>query len=160
MADQWIGLKQLEQARSARITGDGNVVLLPIPTTLADHEEITRPTMSCGSCAEKGNVARVRAQIRQGKITAAAAGQTELAEQLKTENAQLLARNRNLVNELRVVQQALAQAPDGSDGRNDQLRRTRPRRRHARSHLRPSNGQPETDAGAKHGHHRGPATAT
>ncbi|MBS2549630.1 site-specific integrase, partial [Catenulispora sp. NL8] len=37
MADQWVGLKHLEQARSARITGDGNVVLLPIPTTLADH---------------------------------------------------------------------------------------------------------------------------
>jgi hypothetical protein len=58
MADQWIGLKQLEQARSARITGDGNVVMPPIPTTLADHEEMTRATMDCGSCAEKGNVAR------------------------------------------------------------------------------------------------------
>jgi hypothetical protein len=32
--------------------------MLPIPTTLADHEEITRATMDCGSCAEKGNVAR------------------------------------------------------------------------------------------------------
>jgi hypothetical protein len=53
---------------------------------------------------------RVRAQIRQDKITAAAAGQTELAEQLKTENTQLLARNKSLVNELRVVQKALAQA--------------------------------------------------
>jgi len=58
MADQWVGLKQLEQARSARITSDGNVVLLPIPTTLTDHEDITRATMDCGSCAEKGNVAR------------------------------------------------------------------------------------------------------
>ena len=44
------------------------------------------------------------------KITAAAAGQTELAEQLKTENAQLLARNKMLANQLRVVQHALAQA--------------------------------------------------
>ncbi|MBG0568807.1 hypothetical protein [Actinoplanes aureus] len=53
---------------------------------------------------------RVRAQIRRDRITAAATGQTEVAEQLKTENAQLLARNKNLVNQLRVVQQALAQA--------------------------------------------------
>lgn len=58
----------------------------------------------------KANADRVRAQIRQDRITAAAAGQTELAEQLKTENAQLLARNKNLVHELRVVRQALAQA--------------------------------------------------
>jgi hypothetical protein len=58
----------------------------------------------------KAHAERVRAQIRQDRITAAAAGQTKLAEQLKTENAQLLARNKNLVNELRVVQQALAQA--------------------------------------------------
>lgn len=58
----------------------------------------------------KANADRVRAQIRQDRITAAAAGQTELAEQLKTENAQLLARNKNLVNELCVVQRALAQA--------------------------------------------------
>jgi hypothetical protein len=58
----------------------------------------------------KANADRVRAQIRQDRITAAAAGQTELAEQLKTENAQLLARNKNLVNELRVVRQALVQA--------------------------------------------------
>jgi hypothetical protein len=60
---------------------------------------------------------RVRAQIRQDKIAAAAANQTELAEQLKTENAQLLARNKKLVNELRVVQQALAQSrADQMDG--------------------------------------------
>jgi hypothetical protein len=58
----------------------------------------------------KAHAERVRAQIRQDRITAAAAGQTELAEQLKTENAQLLSRNKNLVNELRVIQQALAQA--------------------------------------------------
>jgi hypothetical protein len=58
----------------------------------------------------KAYVERVRAQIRQDTITAAAAGQTELAEQLKTENAQLLARNKNLVNELHVVQGALARA--------------------------------------------------
>jgi hypothetical protein len=58
----------------------------------------------------KAHAERVRAQIRQDRITAAAAGQTKLAEQLRTENAQLLARNKNLVNELRVVQQALAQA--------------------------------------------------
>jgi hypothetical protein len=58
MADQWSGLKDLERFRSARITGAGNVVMLPIPTTLADHEQITRATMDCGSCAEKGNVAR------------------------------------------------------------------------------------------------------
>jgi len=53
---------------------------------------------------------RVRAQIRQDKISAAAAGQTELAEQLKSENAQLLARNKALVGQLHVVQQALAEA--------------------------------------------------
>jgi len=65
----------------------------------------------------KAYAGRVRAQIRQDKIAAAAANQTELAEQLKTENAQLLARNKNLVNELRVVQQALAQArADQMDG--------------------------------------------
>jgi hypothetical protein len=58
----------------------------------------------------KAHADRVRAQIRQDRITAAAAGQTELAEQIKTENAQLLARNKTLVNELRVVRQALAQA--------------------------------------------------
>jgi hypothetical protein len=58
----------------------------------------------------KAHANRVRAQIRQDRITAAAAEQTELAEQLKTENAQLLARNRALANQLRVVQQALAQA--------------------------------------------------
>jgi chromosome segregation ATPase len=58
----------------------------------------------------KAHADRVRAQIRQDRITAAAAGQTELAEQLKTENAQLLARNKLLANQLRVVQQALAQA--------------------------------------------------
>jgi hypothetical protein len=58
MADQWSGLKDLERLRSARITGDGNVVMLPIPTTPANHEVITRATMDCGSCAEKGNVAR------------------------------------------------------------------------------------------------------
>jgi hypothetical protein len=58
----------------------------------------------------KAHAERVRAQIRQDRITAAAAGQTKLAEQLKTENTQLLARNKNLVNELRVAQQALAQA--------------------------------------------------
>lgn len=58
----------------------------------------------------KANTDQVRAQIRQDRITAAAAGQTELAEHLKTENVQLLARNKNLVNQLRVVQQALAQA--------------------------------------------------
>jgi hypothetical protein len=58
----------------------------------------------------KAHTDRVRAQIRQDRITAAAAGQTELAEQIKTENAQLLARNKTLVNELRVVRQALAQA--------------------------------------------------
>jgi hypothetical protein len=67
MADQWTGLKRLEQARSARITGDGNVVMLPIPTTLADHEEITRATMDCGSCAEKGNVARHGSACQFGK---------------------------------------------------------------------------------------------
>jgi hypothetical protein len=60
--------------------------------------------------AVKAHADRVRAQIRQDKITAAAAGQTELAEHLKTENAQLLARNKMLVNQLRVVQQALAQS--------------------------------------------------
>lgn len=65
----------------------------------------------------KAHADRVRAQIRQDKITAAAAGQTELAEQLKTENAQLLARNKMLANQLRVVQQALAQArADEMDG--------------------------------------------
>lgn len=65
----------------------------------------------------KAYVERVRAQIRQDTITAAAAGQTELAEQLKAENAQLLARNKNLVNELHVVQRALAQArTDQMDG--------------------------------------------
>ena len=58
----------------------------------------------------KAHADRVRAQIRQDRITAAAAGQTGLAEQIKTENAQLLARNKSLVNELRVVRQALAQA--------------------------------------------------
>jgi hypothetical protein len=58
----------------------------------------------------KAHADRVRAQIRQDRITVAAAGQTELAEQLKTENAQLLARNKLLAGQLRVVQQALAQA--------------------------------------------------
>jgi hypothetical protein len=65
----------------------------------------------------KAHADRVRAQIRRDKITAAAAGQTELAEQLKTENAQLLARNRMLANQLHVVQHALAQArADEVDG--------------------------------------------
>jgi hypothetical protein len=58
----------------------------------------------------KAHAGRVRAQIRQDKITAAAARQTELAEQLKTENAQLLARNKLLADQLRAVQHALAQA--------------------------------------------------
>jgi len=58
----------------------------------------------------KARADRVRAQIRHDKITAAAAGQTELAEQLKAENAQLLARNKLLANQLRVVQHTLAQA--------------------------------------------------
>lgn len=66
----------------------------------------------------KAHANRVRAQIRHDKITAAAAGQAELAEQLKTENAQLLARNKMLADQLRVVRHALAQA------RADEMERT------------------------------------
>jgi hypothetical protein len=41
----------------------------------------------------KAHANRVRAQIRQVEITAAAASQTELAEQLTTDNGQLLAKS-------------------------------------------------------------------
>jgi hypothetical protein len=85
----------------------------------------------------KAHADRVRAQIRQDRITAAAAGQTELAEQIKTENAQLLARNKSLVKRAARRPTSARAGPGGPDGRNDQRRRARPRRCHARSHLRP-----------------------
>jgi integrase-like protein len=55
---QWEGMRSLERTRSARITGEGNVVLLPFPTTLAGHEQLTRAAMDCGGCADKGNIAQ------------------------------------------------------------------------------------------------------
>jgi hypothetical protein len=55
---QWEGMRSLDRTRSARITDEGNVVLLPFPTTLAGHEQLTRAARDCGGCADKGNIAQ------------------------------------------------------------------------------------------------------